>query len=175
MKQTLAFLLVFAALTGSVAAQDHSMMDHSMPMATGSNDGRQLVNFPPHMRQRFLATMRGHLDALSGILEALAEGDHAKAGRIAAARLGLNSPAAAACKLPGHGSAKHKESGSMDMEAMMARYMPKGMREAGLKMHLSASDFAAVAARTGDGKLTYPALARVTQRCVACHGAYRVH
>lgn len=174
MKQTLVSFFVFVALTGSVAAQEHGMMDHSMPMAAGSSEGRQLANFPPHMRQRFLTTMRGHLDALSSILAALAEGNHVKAGQIAAARLGLNSPAAAGCKVATHGSDKQKKSGSMDMEQMMSRYMPQGMREAGLAMHQSASDFAVVAAKTGDAKLTYPALARVTQHCVACHSAYRV-
>lgn len=177
MKRALFVPFILAALTGSVAAQDHDMMNHSVHMGAVGDDGRQLVNFPSQVRQHLLANMRNHLDALSGILAALAEGDYGKAGQIADARLGLDSPAAAGCKVGPDSPDKRKMSGPMDMKQMMARYMPESMRKVGLAMHQSASDFAVAAAKTaktGDGKPTYAALARVTQQCVACHSAYRV-
>jgi cytochrome c556 len=176
-KRALFIPFILAAVTSSAAAQDHNMMNHSMPMSTAGEDSRQLVNFPSQMRQHFLANMRNHFGALSGILTALADGEYGKAGAIADARLGLDSPSAAACKAGSDKPDKRKMSGRTDMRQMMAQYMPDDMREFGLAMHQSASDFATVAARaakSGDAKRTYAALARLSQQCEACHSAYRV-
>ncbi len=55
--------------------------------------------------------------------------------------------------------------------------MPKGMREIGSEMHRAASRFALEAKNagaTGDMRPALEALATVTQRCVACHAAYRL-
>jgi len=177
MKRAVLLSLALGALTGSAVAQDHTMMNHTMSMAAMPDDARQPVTFPPMMRQRILANMRDHLEAMSGILAALGAGDYAKAGRIADARLGVNSPAAAGCKAGGDNVGKPQMSSPMDMEQMMAQYMPTGMRQAGFSMHQAASDFAAEAAKaagSGDGKPALSALARVTQGCTACHSAYRV-
>lgn len=178
MKRVVLFLFVFASLTGSVAAQEHNMTNHPMDMSMADKDGRQLVNFPPHMRQQLLANMRGHLGALSSILAAIAKGDYGKAGKVADAQLGLNSPSAAGCKVNTGNPEKHQMSGAMNMDEMMNNFMPDGMRKAGAAMHQSASEFAAVAkkaAKTGNGKSAYVALSHVTEQCVACHSAYRVH
>lgn len=177
MKRALYIPLILSALAGSAAAQDHDMMTHSMHMAAMPDDARQPVTFPPMMRQHILANMRDHLDAMTGILAALGAGDYGKAGQIADARLGLNSPAAAGCKVGGDSAGKPQMSSPMDMEQMMAQYMPAGMRQVGLSMHQAASDFAAEATKaagSGDAKPALAALARVTQGCTACHSAYRV-
>jgi hypothetical protein len=169
--------IAVALLTAGFAAraQDHDRMDHSMHMATMSADARQPVVFPPAMRQHMLGNMRDHLQALADILAALSGGDYANAAHIAHARLGMASPTAASCNPAGGGATGAPE--AMDMEQMMARFMPESMRAVGLEMHQSASVFAAEAdkaAGTGDARPAYAALARVTEKCAACHMTYRV-
>lgn len=172
--------LLLAALTcgGPARAQDHAaMMDHHMHMAAAADDHRQAVEFPPPMRQHILANMRDHLAALSEILAALGGGDYAKAGQIADARLGLDSPAAAGCQVGGDAAEAPRLSGPMDMEYMMALYMPEAMRNVGLAMHQAASDFAVEArkaATTHDAKPVFTDLGRITEQCSACHTAYKV-
>jgi hypothetical protein len=137
-------------------------------------DGRELVHFPPEMRTHMLRNMRDHVETLDGILRALASADYAGAAKIAAERLGMDSPSAAACK-PRPADASAPAPGSMD--EMMALYMPEPMRAIGLSMHTSASEFADAAGRaasTHDGKAAVEALSRVTQNCVACHAGYRL-
>lgn len=177
MRHLLAVAIAFSALAASFAAraQDHDMMDHQMHMAAMSADGRQSVAFPPALRQHMLGNMRDHLQALADILAALSGGEYANAAHVAHARLGMDSPAAASCNPAGASATGTPE--AMDMEQMMARFMPEGMRAVGLEMHQSASVFAAEAAKavkTGDARPAYAALARVTEKCAACHMAYRV-
>lgn len=166
--------LAFGALVlgaASVAAQQGDHM--SMHMMTQTPDARQLLDFPPPMRQHMLTNMRAHMEALSEILAAMSAGDAAKASAIANARLGLESAGAAACKPNGSG----KTSPMNDMAAMMAQHMPEEMRAIGYAMHESASRFAVEAAKTapgGDLKPALAALAQVTQNCAACHAAYRL-
>jgi hypothetical protein len=172
-------LAVAMALTGSTAApaQEHDHMTmHEMHATATSADNRQLVDFPPQMREHNLANMRDHLQALSEILAAMAAHRYAEAGRIAEARLGMNSPAAAGCV--SNASADGAQmSTPPSMEHAMAMTMPKAMRKLGLDMHMAASTFAVEArkaARTGDAQPALAALSRVTQRCTACHANYRV-
>lgn len=102
--------------------------------------------------------MRDHLSTLGDIQDALATGAFDKASDLAEQRLGLSS-------LEMHGA--HE----------VAKYMPKGMQEAGSAMHRSASQFATVAKNasvTGDYKPVLTSLARLNQTCVACHAAYRL-
>ena len=59
----------------------------------------------------------------------------------------------------------------------VAKYMPKGMQEAGTAMHRNASRFAVAAkdaSATGDVRPALSALASTTAQCVACHAGYRV-
>jgi hypothetical protein len=102
--------------------------------------------------------MRDHLLALQEIQEALAKQEYDRAADIAEHRLGMSSLAL-------HGA--HD----------VAKYMPKGMQEAGTGMHRNASRFAVAAkdaAATGDVKPALAALASTTAQCVACHAGYRV-
>ena len=127
-----------------------------------AEETRQLVQMPPMMRAHMLATMRSHLQTLNAILAALAEGRLEAAGDIAERRLGMSS-------LSLHG-AEH-----------MAPYMPPGMRTIGTRMHRSASRFAIVLQRAQflpaeEGALEiFQALQAITENCVACHDAYRLH
>jgi hypothetical protein len=101
-----------------------------------------------------LANMRDHLSALSEIQTALSRGEFDQAAQIAESRIGMSSLAA-------HG-ASH-----------MAPYMPKGMQAIGTEMHRAASRFAIVASE-GEVQQALASLAELTERCVACHSAYRI-
>jgi hypothetical protein len=129
------------------------------PAMADSSDTRQLVELPPNMRQHMLSNMRDHLQAVSEIQQALSSGDFDKAADIAESRLGMSS-------LATHG-ASH-----------MAAFMPDKMQNIGTQMHRSASRFAVIAqesAVAGDVKPALAGLANITQNCVACHAAFRVH
>ena len=122
-------------------------------------DSRQLVELPPMMSQHMLANMRDHLMAINAIQQALANADFETAAEVAENRLGMSS-------LTSHG-ASH-----------MAQYMPQKMQTIGTNMHHAASQFAVIARETAvDGNMprALGSLAQVTNQCVACHNAYRIH
>ena len=164
MNRILIAALAAALFFGAAHAQqhDHAMhMQHQAQAATQSapKDTRQAVHFPKALREHTLANMRDHLLALQEIQEALAKQEYDKAGDIAEQRLGMSS-------LSLHGA--HD----------VAKYMPKGMQEAGTAMHRNASRFAVAAkdaGATGDVKPALAALAATTAQCVACHAGYRVY
>jgi len=156
---------------GATAQQaQHMSHDHMSMRMDDSADARRLLDFPPPMRAHMLANMRGHLEAVSEIVAALAQSDGARAGEIAAARLGMDSPGAAGC----NPKSPHATEG---MGAMMAQHMPPDMRALGLSMHEAASAFATEATKLkkgGDPQPALAALAHVTEACAACHSAFRV-
>lgn len=161
---------LFCAVAGAAQERDPSHMHH-MHMAPTAPDQRQLLDFPPPMRDHMLANMRDHVETLHAILGALAANDPAKAGEIADARLGLSSPGAASCDPKAAGK------GADMMATMMSEHMPEQMRAYGFAMHSAASDFAALAAKaaqSGDIRPALGALAEVTRNCAACHAAYRL-
>lgn len=172
----LAAAMAFAGST-AVPAQEHDHMTmHEMHAAGMSADNRQLVDFPPQMREHNLANMRNHLQALSDILAAMSARRYAEAGRIAETRLGMDSPAAAGCK-DNTSPDGAQMSMAPSMEHQMAMAMPEAMRKLGLDMHMAASTFAVEArkaGKTGDAQPALAALSRVTQRCTACHANYKV-
>lgn len=164
--------------TTAASAQQHTHQAHG---AMSPPDQREILNFPPEMQTNFLANMRDHLQTLNEVLQAMAGGDYAGASRVAAERLGLDSPSAAGCKPSDKPAAapaaQSKPAASMSMDEMMALYMPEAMRGVGLAMHTSASEFATAAAQaatTKDNAAVLAALSRVTENCVACHSAYRL-
>lgn len=168
--------LTAIALAGGITANAQEHTEHQQHMAATTGDGRQLVNFPPEMRQHTLANMRDHLQALSEILTAMSSAQYARAARIADARLGMESPSAAGCKSEG-AMATPQMSKPAGMDHQMSQFMPEAMRKIGLDMHQSASAFAVAAtkaAKTGNAKPALAALSRVTEQCTACHAAYRV-
>lgn len=161
-----AIFLLGALAAPAVLAQSHdaSMHRDHMPAASAktspvpTKDARQAVHFPKTLREHTLTNMRDHLLALQQIQEALAKAEYDRAGDIAEQRLGMSSLAL-------HGA--HE----------VAKYMPKGMQEAGSGMHRYASRFAVAAkdaGATGDLKPALEALSKVTAQCVVCHAGYRV-
>jgi hypothetical protein len=124
-----------------------------------AEDTREFVEFPPMMLEHEMANMRDHLATLQKIQDALGAGRYDEASRLAERRLGLSSFGL-------HG-AKH-----------VAPFMPAGMQAIGTEMHKAASRFALEvdkAAATGDLRPALSALGKVTEQCVACHAAYRLH
>lgn len=122
-------------------------------------DARERVSLPAPMAAHMMSNMRDHLQALTDIQRALGAGEYQRAADIAEARIGLSSLAA-------HG-ASH-----------MAPLMPRPMQEIGTQMHQAASQFALLAQDTGasgDLARAVGGLARITEQCVTCHAAYRVH
>jgi len=183
-KTALSVTALALAVSASVDAQqltspmDHmNHTNHQPPTAApDGGDGRQLVNFPPEMRQHTLANMRDHLLALSEILAAMSAGQYTKASQVAGARLGMDSPSAAGCQ-DEKAAAKPQMSKAPDMDHRMGEFMPEAMRKLGLDMHQAASTFAgeaAKAAKTGNAKPALAALSRVTQQCTSCHSTYKV-
>jgi hypothetical protein len=62
--------------------------------------------------------------------------------------------------------------------AHMATYMPEPMQAIGTQMHRAASRFALIAQEASvdrDLPRALKSLSAVTQQCVACHAAYRIH
>ncbi|MFM2318597.1 MAG: hypothetical protein RLZZ215_1218 [Pseudomonadota bacterium] len=122
-------------------------------------DTREKVEFPEMMQQHMLANMRDHLLAINEIQAFLAAAEYEKAAEVAEQRLGMSS-------LDNHGAAH------------MASMMPQAMQAVGTNMHKAASQFAIMVVETsvsGDLKPALGALSKITQQCVACHQAYRVH
>ncbi len=139
-----------------------------------------MVQFPPDMQINFLGNMRDHMQTLNDLVDALAKDDYAAASKVAAERLGLNSPSAAGCKpTPASqvserpATPTNKSDKPMTMDEMMRVYMPEPMRGIGLSMHTAASEFSKVA-MTNDRAASMAALSQVTQNCVACHSSYRL-
>jgi hypothetical protein len=122
-------------------------------------DLRELVPLPEMMQRHMLTNMRDHLLAIAQIQDALADGKFDAAGTIAEERLGMSS-------LASHG-ASH-----------MATYMPQPMQVIGTQMHRAASRFALIAQEASvdrDLSRALKSLSVVTEQCVACHAAYRIH
>lgn len=150
-------LALFAVAVPVQAQHQHDPAQHK-PASKPAAEGRVAVHFPAQLREHTLSNMRDHLLALAEIQASLSKGAFDAAGKTAEERLGMSS-------LKLHGA--HE----------VAKYMPKGMQEAGSAMHRSASRFALEAQNasvTGDLKPALAALSRVTQTCVACHAAYRL-
>lgn len=179
--------LSIAMMSTAAAQQAAGMHNHDgMPAPA---DSRQAVQFPQAMQTSFLGNMRDHMQTINSVVQALAAGDYAAASRVAAERLGLDSPSAAGCKPKDTASAStgaavstkapmpSSTPAAASMDEMMALYMPEPMKAMGLSMHTAASKFATVtagAAATRDSTAAMKALSEVTQNCVACHSTYRL-
>jgi len=119
-----------------------------------ANDNRVMVELPLPMKVHMLQNMRGHLQVIDQLLKLLSEEKLDQASELAESELGMSS-------LNKHG-ASH-----------MAPYYPEAMRQAGIAMHKSASQFSRVV-QEGDVLVSVKALREITAACTACHAGYRV-
>jgi hypothetical protein len=161
-KRTTLFLsLLMATVTPSSFGQSSPSAEHRHDHPTNKSPQAakpELVHFPKQLRDHTLANMRDHLSVIAEIQGYLAAHRFDDAAEIAEQRLGMSS-------LKLHGA--HE----------VAKYMPKGMQDAGSAMHRSASRFALVAQESAvnkDMEKPLAALATLTQACVACHAGYRL-
>lgn len=155
-RTALALTLLMTVVTPSSFGQSlqHDYATHKPPQTTKP----ALVHFPKQLRDHTLSNMRDHLSVIAEIQGYLAAHRFDDAAEIAEQRLGMSS-------LKLHGA--HE----------VAKYMPKGMQEAGSAMHRAASRFALVAQESAvskDMEKPLAALATLTQMCVACHAGYRL-
>jgi len=105
----LARFLVGGVALGTAAL---AIAQHSRDSGHGDGDTRVAVAFPAELKQHTLSNMRDHLQALAAIQGYLAAHDFDRAAEVAEFQLGMSS-------LSLHGA--HE----------VAKYMPKGMRDAG--------------------------------------------
>ena len=101
-------------------------------------DTRQMVELPEMMQEHMMTNMRDHLAAINEILVHLSKEQPDEAADIAEQRLGMSS-------MRSHGAGH------------MAKFMPKGMRQAGQSMHKAASLFA-LKAEEGEALPAYKVL-----------------
>jgi hypothetical protein len=126
-----------------------------------AQESRQLVDFPPPMREHLLSNMRDHLSTLDQVLADVAAQQFDKAGKLLEVRLGMSS-------LTAHDAAH------------MAPFMPKPMQEMGTAMHHAASQLvitlqnASVSGSEDSLRHVFSGLHEVTKACTGCHATYRV-
>lgn len=160
-RAALALTLLMATVTPLSFGQSSPSAEHRHDHATNKTTQvakPALVHFPKQLRDHTLSNMRDHLSVIAAIQGYLAAHRFDNAAEIAEQRLGMSS-------LKLHGA--HE----------VAKYMPKGMQEAGSAMHRAASRFALAAQESAVNKeMEKPlaALATLTQMCVACHAGYRL-
>jgi hypothetical protein len=158
------------AVTSSAAQPTNHVEMHTM---SSTPDNREILDFPPPMREHMLRNMRSHFEAINEIILALSVSNGAEAAKIARTKLSLESVNAAACD-----PKQATKGGAMnDMAQMMARHMPEEVRALGYAMHESAGQFALEAEKlktNGDPRPSLAALAKTTEHCATCHAAYRL-
>jgi hypothetical protein len=116
-----------------------------------AKDPRTLLTIPFEDREDILRVMRGNLDQVRQIIEALSRQDYAAIERIAD-QLSFD---------------RKKADG-------LARRGNAGYAAMGVQLHAVGAQALKKAAQTHDSTATLSALGNVLATCVACHGSYRV-
>jgi len=133
-------VLLFSALPVASYAADAPVQDQ-----------RTLLTIPFEDREDILRVMRGNLDQVRQIIEALSRQDYAAIERIAD-QLSFD---------------RKKADG-------LARRGNTGYAAMGVQLHVVGAQALKKAAQTRDSTATLSALGNVLATCVACHGSYRV-
>ncbi len=141
-------ILLGAGVLGVIAGSASAQGPGGVPP-----DTRERLVVPPAARTKILFEMRGMLEALDGVLAALARGD-----RVAAAEAAR------------HAGVAH----AVDVQPQMQRLLPAAFVEAGLETHRAFDALAAFLERPGDEHGALAELAALTGRCVACHAVWRL-
>lgn len=116
-------------------------------------DGRTVVLLSPSDRAFFLSEMRGWLESVQGITEALAEGDMKRAAEEAQA------------------------AGKVDMNQIpgsLLRSIPAEMKQLGFGTHAAFRTLAQEIEKDRDEKTALRMLSELMLNCVGCHASYRV-
>jgi len=145
----------------SVMAMDHTA------------DQREVVDMPPQAKTMFLKNMRGHMESLDLIIEALGENDLTEAAVLAEMTMGSGHNKKRQCEGEEEGKKQHQQSSHQGKEKGFGKFMPKEMKMMGMQLHIAANDFADVA-REGNMGEAYKSLRNISAACVACHQSYQV-
>lgn len=117
-------------------------------------DPRVALHLAPQARERLLATMREHLEALQAVVAALARERYEEAAKVAHEELGF----------PKHHQVMRRERGAE---------FPERYRELAMAHHRAAEDLAAALPTRETGSILQ-ALDGTMRACVACHRAFEL-
>jgi type II secretory pathway component PulM len=117
-----------------------------------ASDGRTAILLAPAERDLVLAEMRGFLEAVQGITQAVADQD-ADAAAAAARKVGAAAQQAVPTSLVGK--------------------LPLAFKRLGFDTHQRFDQLALDAAAFGDTDPVMPALATLMRNCTACHASFR--
>ncbi len=137
------------ALTSFADEGKPDQMEHRNMMGH-ADDGRISLGLSPPMKQRQLANMRSHLDAIQTIIGLIAEGNFDAASETAHSRLGLTE----------------------EMKRMCNMFDNDDFRELGIRFHQSA-DTLGETLKTKDVDKSLHALHETMTYCVQCHATFR--
>lgn len=149
------FIIVTLCLGGgvSIAEIDHSATHQAKPgEANVPSTKRAALNLPPAAQEGLKLTMREHLEAIDGIVAALAEEDFEQAASLAHEELGF----------PIHHVAMQREGGAA---------FPPAYHELAMAHHEAAEALGAVIP-TKNLKQILPHLQQTLHACVKCHQAF---
>lgn len=148
-----------AAHSAQTAPAEASAHDrHAHP----AQDERELIPLNAEEKAFMLTEMRMFVANTHGILEALNQGDHGRAGELAH-QLGLRA----------HTVEMASEHGPM---AGIRKKVPIGFMLAGRATHVAFDDLADLVRDAGNDRTQlYQGLAKALSGCDSCHQAYRVH
>ncbi len=118
-----------------------------------SNDGRTALVLEAGERDLFLKEMRGFLEAVQTISEAVSNDDM--------------KAAASAAKAVGMGSIN-------EVPATLMAKLPLELKQLGLSTHKAFDDLGNEAEDMGDGKIVLKKLAKLMLNCTGCHAGYRL-
>jgi len=157
MKRTIILfgILFVAGMATTSYAKDRAtpmeqMAQHNMMQMDAPADNRISLKLTPQMKQRQLANMRSHVEAVRNIIGLLGKGEFDKASEIAHSKLGLTP----------------------EMKKMCNMFANDDFRKLGLAFHKSADELGDVL-KTGNMKGSLNALHRTMNSCVKCHAAFR--
>jgi hypothetical protein len=139
--------LPFAAIAVDQSDAMGHMMHHQMHAI---NDQRISLGLSPEMKQRQLANMRSHVEAIQSIVGMLAEGEYDNAAQVAHSRLGLTD----------------------EMKKMCDMFDNGDFKKLGLAFHKSGDELGD-ALQTKDLNKSLRALHETMGYCVKCHATFR--
>jgi hypothetical protein len=148
-------LMLCVSAGGLGAATDHhGSHKNETDTSKTSSTKRTPLHLPPVAEEGLKLTMREHLEALDGIVAALAREDFTQAATLANEELGF----------PKHHVAMQREEGAT---------FPPAYHELAMAHHSAAEDLGAVIP-TKDLKQILPHLGNTIHACVKCHQAFRL-
>jgi len=153
MKKSIVIAIVFGTLSVYSANMSRDMIStHSMMQqhAVNFSDKRVSLGLPQFAKNRQLANMREHLEAINDIVKLIALGKFNKASNIANKKLGLTDAMLKECK----------------------KFDREDFKSLGFAFHKSANKLAKILKKK-DTKQSLVALSNTLGYCISCHATFR--